>query len=94
MGVEVALRWMAAWVRDMIRLTFVAQPPRLENPDSQGAIARHRWRSTNGGVARPAGASYARTGGGPQSCQRQRSVTLGRPAGGLGGHAQTDMSEA
>ncbi len=32
-GVEVALRWMAAWVRDMIRLTFVAQPPRLENPD-------------------------------------------------------------
>jgi DNA polymerase III subunit delta' len=32
-GLEAGLRWMGAWLRDMIRLKWVAAPPRLESPD-------------------------------------------------------------
>jgi DNA polymerase-3 subunit delta' len=32
-GLEAGLRWMGAWLRDMIRLTWVTAPPCLESPD-------------------------------------------------------------
>jgi DNA polymerase-3 subunit delta' len=32
-GLESALRWMGAWLRDMIRLKWVEDPPWMESPD-------------------------------------------------------------